>query len=143
MENKDAIRVGEKFNKPPYLPEDLRQAIDYFITLAKDYEQAKSGLPEKKKFNHPGRKLLPEDINCRLAIDVHNACLHQVALGMVKLKKRLPQLILEKTAKKDYPCINCNIRQMKGNKINCFCEKVETWNKELSQVIWKEMGVGE
>lgn len=51
------------------------------------------------------------------------------------MPSNLGMFILHYHAKNDYPCINCDHRNMKGNKINCLCERVEKWCDDLGKAI--------
>ncbi len=100
MEIRAVIRVLEDFRLSPDTdgniallsagidPQYIQQAIDYFISLAKDYEQAKVGLPERKEETYK-QPWLKGDTRYTRYDAAFNACLHQVALSRVKLKKKI------------------------------------------------------
>jgi len=116
MTNKDYIKVGKERIK--YLLDDIEHhkkakkynlklcqsinqinALTYFIDLAKDYEQAKAGLPEKATRDSVEMIDWSDD-----DINSYNLCLHQAALGLVKFKKKLPEIIKEKHIYTDGVC---------------------------------------
>lgn len=100
MNNKEAmaklINVREGFS---FVTEnERRQVCQYFLELAKDYEQAKFWLPskdvmfevfkrEQEEYIRNPEKNIPRGTD-RLFSIFADACLHQVALSRVKFKNK-------------------------------------------------------
>ncbi len=155
MNNKDSIRVVEERIIPDYefqikkykkeanetwwkpLEKDL-DALTHLISLAKDYEQAKSGLPEEQNAEFAEKDLeqaqLPKVIRLLAKQVGFNACLHQVTLSRVKFKKELKKII----------CGNCIVT---NDGLHEDCPGIDKPQEEmcragekLSQAILSEMG---
>ena len=110
----------------------------YFISLAKELEQAKVGLPEEKehRVKHTACRCIcfPPSRECDCGASSFNACLHQVALSRVKFKDKVLTLL-----QKEGHLVDWGYRDSDVNSIDHSYYEREV--ERLADKILSEMGV--